>query len=266
MTRIAGESLVLALNGRRVLSGIDMAVESGEVVGLVGANGSGKTTLMRALAGVLAPSSGTVTLDGRRLSDWGGAALARYRAYLPQRASVQWPISVRDVVALGRLPHRGPWRGRAPADDRAIDDALARAELGALADRRIDRLSGGEQARVLMARALSGEPRLLLADEPAAGLDPAHQLALMGLLRRLAADGVAVLVTLHDLTLAARFCDRLVSLAHGGVHAAGRPEDVLRPGTLARCFSIRALTGEAEGERYVVPWEVVPSGAQGAAP
>jgi len=257
MTGLKAAALGLRLGNRSILSDVSMAVDGGEVVGLIGANGSGKTTLMRALAGVLAPATGTITLDGKPLAGWSRNSLARHRAYLPQRAHVQWPIAVRDVVALGRLPHRGSWGRPTGTDADAVAQALARTGLEALADRRIDRLSGGEQARALVARALSGKPQLLLADEPAAGLDPAYQLELMRLFRTLAQEGVAVLVTLHDLTLAARFCDRLMLLANGGVYAFGQPADVLTPQSLADCFSIRALVGEADGGRYVVPWDVV---------
>ncbi|MFO1190255.1 MAG: ABC transporter ATP-binding protein [Alphaproteobacteria bacterium] len=257
MSSLQSAALGLCLGSRSILSDVTMTVDGGEVVGLIGANGSGKTTLMRALAGVVAPATGSITLDGRPLAGWSRESLARHRAYLPQRAHVQWPISVRDLVALGRLPHRGPWERPSGADADAVAQALARTGLDALADRRIDRLSGGEQARALVARALSGRPKLLLADEPAAGLDPAYQLDLMRLFRTLAQEGVAVLVTLHDLTLAARFCDRVVLLAKGGVYAFGRPADVLSPQSLADCFAIRALLSEANGERYVVPWDVV---------
>lgn len=257
MTRLTTEALSLSLGGRSILSAVTMTVKGGEVVGLIGANGSGKTTLMRALAGVLAPAAGRITLDGRSLAEWDRNTLARHRAYLPQRAHVQWPISVRDVVALGRLPHRGPWGRTGLADAAAVERALARTGLDLLADRRVDRISGGEQARALVARALGSEPKLLLADEPAAGLDPAYQIALMRLMRELAGDGVAVLVTLHDLGLAARFCDRVMLLAQGGVYAFGPPAEVLNPESLAACFSIRALMGAEGDERYVVPWDVV---------
>jgi iron complex transport system ATP-binding protein len=239
---IAAENITVRLGGRVVLDRVSLAANDGEIVGLIGPNASGKTTLMRALAGLIEPDDGAVapvlTLAER----------ARTIAYLEQGGACHWPLAARRLVALGRLPHLGPFQRLSEADARAIDAALAEAEVTELADRRVTELSSGELARVHLARALATRPRVLLADEPVASLDPNHQLQVMELLRGQAAHG-AVVVVLHDLSLAARFCDRLVLLDRGKVAAEGRPMEVLTPDTLARIYAVRA----AFGDSWVVP-------------
>src|SRR5262249_13317369 len=158
---------------------------------------------------------GSLLLDGRALGDWRPLARARSLAYLPQERTTHWALSARAVVALGRLPHQPMGAGESPTDTRAIDAALAAMDIGHLAGRPVSDMSGGERARVLVARALAQEPQALLADEPAAGLDPAHQLALFHHFARLASAGRTVVVALHDLSLAARFCHRIVLMQAG---------------------------------------------------
>lgn len=257
MTLMA-QGLTVLLGGRAILDGIDIGVPAGVVTGLIGPNGAGKTTLLRAMAGVLPIAAGTITLEGRPLGGWPRRELARAVGYLPQGAPCSWPIDVRRIVALGRLPHLSPWRRPAASDEMAIEGALAAADVLHLARRNVLSLSSGERARVMLARALAVGPRVLLADEPVAGLDPEHQLRVMTLLRERAAEGVAVTVTLHDLTLAARFCDRLVALDHGQIAAEGSPEAVLTPSFLASVFAVRAEYGHRGGQSFVVPWDVVP--------
>jgi iron complex transport system ATP-binding protein len=239
---ISAQDIVVRLGGRAVLDRVSLVARDGEMVGLIGPNASGKTTLMRVLAGLVAPDAGAVTpaLDRARR--------AREIAYMEQGAQCHWPLAVRRLVALGRLPHLGPFQRASVGDERAIEAALAEAEVAALADRPVTELSSGELARVHLARALAGAPKVLLADEPVASLDPNHALQVMELLRGRAARG-AVVVVLHDLTLAARFCDRLVLLDRGKVVAEGKPMDVLTPDTLARVYAVSA----AFGESWVVP-------------
>ncbi len=257
MTLMA-HALTVALGDRTVLDGIDLNVPAAAVTGLIGPNGAGKTTLLRAMAGVLPIASGSITLDNRVLADWPRRDLARIIAYLPQGSPCSWPMEVRRIVALGRLPHLSPWCRPAASDEAAIEDALAAADVLHLAQRNVLTLSGGERARVMLARALAVSPRVLLADEPVAGLDPEHQLRVMALLREQAAEGVAVTVTLHDLTLAARFCDRLMALDRGQIAAEGSPEVVLTPSFLASVFAVRAEYGHHGGQSFVIPWDVVP--------
>ena len=251
---LAVEGLRVALGGRPVVDGIDLDVAAGEMVGLIGPNGAGKTTLVRAAAGLLAPEAGGVAVAGRPIGEHPRRALARLLAYLPQGAECHWPVTVARVVALGRLPHLGPWRRPSPGDDAAIGRALAAAEVAHLAGRRVDALSAGERTRVMLARALATEPRLLLADEPVAALDPYHQLHVMELLRRRAGEGAGVLVVLHDLALAARFCDRLVLMRAGRRLAEGPPEAVLTEERLAEAYAVEATYGRRDGALYLLPW------------
>ncbi len=251
---LAVRGLRVPLGGRTVVDGVDLAVGEGEMVGLIGPNGAGKTTLLRAAAGLLAPSAGEIAVAGRPIGRHPRRALARLLAYLPQGGDCHWPVTAARVVALGRLPHLGPWRRPSPADDAAIRRALAAADVGHLAGRRVDALSAGERTRVMLARALATEPRLLLADEPVAALDPYHQLHVMELLRRRAAAGAGVLVVLHDLALAARFCDRLVLMRAGRRLAEGPPETVLTAARLAEAYAVEAAYGRRDGAMYLVPW------------
>lgn len=264
MSLLAATDLSASLGGRRVLSRVNMRIAAGEVVGLVGANGAGKTTLLRVLAGLLDPESGDIHFDGKPLAATDRAARARQVAYLSQDGTSHWDVTVETLAMMGRLPHMGRWRGASAADREAVARALAACDATHFADRTVASLSGGERARVLLARALAGEPRVLLADEPVAGLDLAHQLDIMHTLRTLATTGAGVAIVMHDLALAARFCDRLVLLHVGRVVADGPAATVLATGNLARCFGVRILCGHVEGLPYVLPVERVRPGAEPA--
>jgi iron complex transport system ATP-binding protein len=227
----------------RAVDGVTADIPAGRVTCIVGPNGAGKTTLLRAGAGLVALESGQCTLSGRPLSEWTRAERARRIAYLPQGGDAAWPILAQDLVALGRLPY-GAGLSRLTAEDReAIASAMARADVSALAQRRVDQLSTGERMRVLFARALATGADLLLADEPAAHLDPAHQLRLMQLLHEEAARGAAVLVTLHELALAAA-CDRVLVLDRGRLAAAGTAQEALSDAVLAGVFGVAAARAE----------------------
>ena len=247
---LSGRGLRVGLSGRDVLRGVDVALAAGEIVGVIGPNGAGKSTLLRTLAGLLQPDAGSITVDGRDVRQWSASERALRLAYLPQDHTVHWPLASRAVVALGRAPHRG----RASADDdrRAIAQALAAVDATALADRPVTELSGGERARVLMARALAQGSRVIVADEPTAGLDPAHTLALFAHMRALAGEGRGLLLALHDLSAAARFCDRLVVLKDGVVLADGAPRDVLTPQLFAGAYGIAGRLAKVEGECVVL--------------
>jgi iron complex transport system ATP-binding protein len=257
MTRLATADLVVKLGARVALDGVTVAVESGAFVGLIGPNGAGKTTLLRALAGLVEPAAGSVTLDARPLADFGRRLRARRLGYLPQDGTIHWALPVADVVLMGRLPHLGAWDRPADADRAIAASAMAALDIADLAARPATRLSGGEKARVLLARALAGAPEILLADEPVAGLDPYHRLEVMEHLASLAATGTGVVVVLHDLALAARFCRRLVLLDKGRIAAEGTPADVLTPERLAAVYRIEAVTGRHEGAEFVLPWKRV---------
>ncbi|HUJ37710.1 MAG TPA: ABC transporter ATP-binding protein [Hyphomicrobium sp.] len=246
------------LGARRVLRGIDLAVTPGEIVAVIGANGAGKSTLLKAMSGLIAPDEGVVTLGGQPLAELDARALGREIAYLPQERAVHWPLTVRRLVALGRLPFRSRVAAPSLEDRDAIEEAMAAMDVTAFADRAVTELSGGERARVLLARALAQRPRFLVADEPTTGLDPAHGLTLFAQFVRMAAEGRAVVVALHDLSLAARYCDRALLLKDGATLALGTARAVLTPQHLAQAYGVRATVGEIEGRPVVLPIEPLP--------
>jgi iron complex transport system ATP-binding protein len=254
---IVANGIRLALGSRTVLDRVDLAVPAGQITAVVGPNGAGKSTLLRALAGQLSPIAGTISLAGRPLAEYSAQERARAIAYLPQERAVHWPLSVRAVVALGRLPHRDLSQN-AGADAAAIENALRAMDAIDLADRPISDLSGGERARVLVARALAQEAPLLLADEPTAGLDPSHALTLFARFETLAAAGRSVIVALHDLSLAARFAHHVILVAHGGIAAAGPPADVLTPGHLEPAFGVKMMCATLGDMPIVVPISTLP--------
>ncbi len=250
---LAGENLQLALGARNVLSGARLTVESGQVVAVVGPNGAGKSTLLKCLAGLLTPTAGTILLNGKTLADWPRDELARAIAYLPQERAVHWPLSVETVVSLGRIPYGGRPGAIAGMHRAAVSGAIAAMQLDDLRDRLATELSGGELARVLLARALAQEASVLIADEPTAGLDPAHQLSLFERLRQMAQEeGRCILVALHDLSLAARYCDHIVLLKDGRSVADGPPEAVLTEELLGQVYGIKARLVHIDGTPLVV--------------
>ncbi len=247
-------------NAAPILREVDLVARAGEMVGLIGPNGSGKTTLLQVLANLRAPRSGSVRYDGRAALEIGDRELSRRIAYLPQDGVVHWAMRVETLVALGRLPHRRPFQGPSVQDRDAVERALVAADAVSLRRRTMAQVSGGERMRILLARALAVEADMLLADEPIVALDPLHQLQAMELLRRNAHRGRGVIVVLHDLALAARFCDRLVLIAHGGVLVQGGPADVLSDSHLADAYGIEVARGEHDGVAYLLPWN--PSGGR----
>ncbi len=245
MSLLALDRLRVERGGCPVVDDVSFAVAAGECIGLIGPNGAGKTTLMRAALGLERHSGGS-SLAGLR-----PAARARMAAFLPQARQIAWPVDVETLVGLGRLPHAGG------GDREVVTGALRRMGLEGFRYRIATRLSGGEQARVLIARALAQEAPLLLADEPMAGLDPAHQIAGMEVFSGLAAEGRAVLMALHDLGLAARFCSRLLLMHQGRLVADGPPDAVLTEANLARVFRIRAFRAEGPDGPVVQPVAVL---------
>ena len=254
---LASRNIRLTLGGRTILNHVDLSLPAGRITAVVGPNGVGKSTLLRAFAGLVTPTDGELTLDGRPLADIDRHERARTIAYLPQERAVHWPLSARAVAALGRLPHQGTGGGHA-ADEAAVDAALAAMNVAHLGDRPVLDLSGGERARVLVARALAQQAPILIADEPTAGLDPAHALTLFELFTRLADEGRTIVVALHDLSLAARFAHHVVLLADGLVAATGAPADVLTPRHLQPAFGVTMLCTAVDGLPIVAPVSTLP--------
>ncbi|MHA6297196.1 ABC transporter ATP-binding protein [Devosia sp. CAU 1758] len=253
---LAVTRLSVTKSGKPILSGVGFTAPLGSITGLIGPNGAGKSTLLTALLG-LTPATGTAHFDNRDLPAMPRRDRARLVAFVEQSASTEERLSVRDVVALGRIPFEAAWQsGPSPEDDAIIGNALADTEMTAFSARRFDTLSGGEQQRVHLARALAQQPRLLLLDEPTSHLDIRAQLQLLALLRRKADAGMTILIALHDLNLAARFCDHMVVLSEGRRVAEGAPSDILTPALLEAVYGVHArLVPDAGSARPLIVYD-----------
>lgn len=242
MTRPASTLKIGGLQFRRgsrvVLDAIDLQLQSGAVTAVLGPNGAGKSTLLSCIAGLLRPERGAVELDGMSLQSLPAMQRARRIAFLPQTPEIAWAVDVQTLVGLGRIPFHGI---ASDEEDRAaVARAMAKTEVTQWADRTVTTLSGGERARVLLARVLAGESDWILADEPFTGLDPSHQFEAAELLRAAADQGGGVVLTIHDLTLAARIADRVVIINDGRIVADGTPRDALSPSILRDVYKIDA--------------------------
>lgn len=248
----------VSLGGRPILQDVSLSLEKGRFVVLIGPNGAGKTTLLRAMAGLVA-TTGAVMVDSVTIGALTRQKRAQKIAYLPQGHQVHWPLSVRDVVALGRFPHGLADPDTLPPEHAAIiASAMERTGTTTLAARNVQSLSGGERARVMLARVLAVDAPILLADEPTASLDPHHQLAVMHDLQAEARRGTLVIAVTHDIGLAARLADEVILIADGRLAAMGPPAEVFTPERLAGIYCIRAVHQEIGGETLLVPWETVP--------
>lgn len=250
---LRGEQLTYSVRGRPlpILDGIDFTAAPGQVTGLLGPNGSGKSTLLHILAGVSAPTSGQVRVGDRALQEIPRGDRARHLAMMEQASDTDTDLTVADVVALGRLPHRARLALESPQDSAACAQALSSVGMTGAERRRWRTLSGGERQRVHAARALAQEPAVLLLDEPTNHLDIRHQHQLLSLLNQLTSGGLTVVVVLHDLSLAAQYCNQAVVMDSGRVHAAGEIAEVLTPATLREVFGVEAQIARA-GQRLSV--------------
>jgi iron complex transport system ATP-binding protein len=237
---LSSSGLSYAIDGRAILRDVTLAVEPGQLLGLVGPNGSGKTTLLKSLTRLL-QTEGVVTLDGRDLNQLGERAIAQKAARVPQSTSHDGGFTAEEIVLAGRAPHLGWLQPESPADHEIVADAMRVTATEPFADRPAAELSGGERQRVFLARAIAQQPQVMLLDEPTANLDVAHQLRVLDLVRQLTREGLAAIAAIHDLSLASRYCDALVLLHHGQVVAQGSPASVITPDNLAAVYGVRAV-------------------------
>lgn len=250
---LQAQGLHFAVGQRTIVQDAALHVGAGECVGLIGPNGCGKSTLLRMLYRVLAPHRGQVRLEGQDIWQMEARAFARQAAVLAQNSAPAFDSTVSDAVMLGRLPHQGRFAADSTQDQRIVTEGLERVGVAQLAGQSMATLSGGERQRVLLARALAQQPRLLFLDEPTNHLDIRYQLELMRLIRSLQ---LTVLVVLHDLNIAAQFCDRLYLMDAGTLVANGAPREVLTPEALARVFGVRAAIDDhpATGRPRIAYW------------
>jgi iron complex transport system ATP-binding protein len=239
MSALVASEVVVRRGGHVALDGVSLRVDAGELVALVGPNGSGKTTLLTALLGTTPIAAGAITLDGAPLASIAPRARARALTMVAWTAPPDFALRARDLVALGRIPYTGAFGAHTREDEDAVSEAMELASCAAFADRTIDTLSAGEHARVQLARALAQRAKVMLLDEPTANLDLRHQLETMRVLRDFCARGGAVVAAMHDLTLAARACDRVLVLDGGRVRAEGAPHTAFDEAILARVFGVR---------------------------
>jgi len=244
------DDVAFAYGRQTVLDGISLELQPGRCYGLLGPNGSGKTTLLDLFCRLQTPDRGTLAVQGRSLSAWPVPQLARVQALVPQEFLIRFRFTVREVVEMGRHPHL-PRFGSLTADDHAlVDSVMAELDIANLASRPVTELSGGEKQRVAVARALVQEPAGLLLDEATSNLDIYHSLTILDVIRkRVTRDGLTVLAALHDLNLAAWFCDELIFLSQGRVVAMGRVEEVLRPEIIGRVYGVEAMVREDDFSR-----------------
>ena len=249
MMILQAQDLSLGYKHKAVVEGFNASIRKGSVIGLIGPNGSGKTTLLRAFSGLIRPLRGKVMLDGQPLTAISARRRAQLIGWVPQREKIAWPLTVREVVSLGRAPYRGWLLPLTENDQEVIEQALSFTDLKELTDRSVEELSGGEFQRVLVARALAQEPRVLLLDEPSANLDIHYQIQVMDLVRELVAQrGITAIIAIHDLSVAARYCDTLILMHHGKKICSGVPQEVLTPEHMRKVFRV-------ETRLYKDPWE-----------
>ncbi|MCY4050163.1 MAG: ABC transporter ATP-binding protein [Gammaproteobacteria bacterium] len=251
MTLLSIDRLSVCLRNREILQHVSLKVGTGECIGLLGPNGAGKTTLMRAVLGLI-PHEGDSSIASMVPME-----RALVAAWLPQTREIAWPMTVERLVVLGRIPHMANGQRPTKRDHEKVNQALSAMDIEELRNRTATHLSGGEQVRVLIARVLAQDTPLILADEPVAGLDPAHQITTMQTFAELARSGRSVIISLHDLGLAARHCTRLILLSNGSIVADGPPDEVLTLERMAEVFGIHAFYRNTEDGPVFQPLNVI---------
>jgi len=259
MTRLDARNAGVRRGGRMIVDDVSLALEDGSFVALLGPNGAGKSTLLAALAGLLAPDHGTVALDGQPIAAIDRRALARRRAYLPQSPRAEWPIAVERLIALGLTPQLPAFGGLPAALAARVDRMLADYDLLDRRDQPATTLSGGELARAMLARALIGEPDVVIADEPLAGLDPRHALESVGRLRALGLEGRLVIASIHELTLAARYASHVAVMRDGRLIAFGPTAATLTSALVHAAFDVDACVSGAGDRNAIVDFVPSPS-------
>jgi len=251
--RLTVSNINVKLSGKSTLKNINIEFPAGKLIGLLGPNGAGKSTLIRVLAGLQKVQSGEVRLNQLALDKLPKFELAKQISYLPQTGECHWPMTVERVVMLGRHPHLDKHR-ETEQDKHAVELAIKQMDIQQLMGRSVNELSGGERARVMLARALATQTNILLADEPIASLDPRHQIEVMALLQTLAQHGKTVIVVLHELHLAMRYCEHLLLLNKGEQVAIGPAREVLTSKNLRNVYGVDSIFGEHHGSPWVLPW------------
>ena len=237
---IEARGLSYEIEAETLLDSVDLHADRGQLVGVIGPNGAGKSTLLRAISGILRHQGGTVWLDGTELHAISAKEIAARLALVPQIAPYTHGFTALELVLMGRYPHLGRFQIEGREDDRIAKDAMRVTETEQFADRTLDTLSGGERQRVFVSRALAQQPRILLLDEPTSNLDIFHQIKVLELVRQLVDEGLTAVAAIHDLHMAARYCDRLILLNDGRVLADGLPEEVLSPETIESAFGVKS--------------------------
>ncbi len=243
---LAAESMSVVRGGKSILNAVSLSLSPHELVGLVGPNGAGKSTLLSGLAGLIRLDSGQVSLKGKPIESYSGSDRAKLLGWMEQLASAHWPVSAEHLVLLGRIPYLSRWQSVSKTDRQLVAEMMRATDCYGLKDQAVSTLSGGELNRVLLARVLASEPSVLLADEPTAALDIGHQLQTMELLREFCTKGRGCIVVLHDLSLAARYCDRLVLLHEAQVVANGAPLDVLSERNVHDVYGVELAVFDGE--------------------
>ena len=256
MSLLRVENLSVSRQKRSVLKGVSFTINAGEFVGLIGPNGAGKSTLLRAILAQL-PYQGTTEFNGQNSAQLSSSERAQLISYIAQDREIGWNISVETLVRLGRLARLPRFAGLSLQDHQQVNDSISALQVQHLRDKPARQLSGGEQARVLIARALAQDAPLMLADEPVAGLDPSHQLGLMQGFRDLAGQGKSIICTLHDLGLAARWCSRLILLKEGRLIADGAPADILTPDIIRDLYGVEVYRAQTADGLIIQPTEIV---------
>ncbi|WP_182286839.1 ABC transporter ATP-binding protein [Comamonas testosteroni] len=251
-SRLVCRNVSIKTPDKNILDGVDFELAPGELVGIIGSNGAGKSSLLKSMIGLIKGSSGLISLGERKMASMTPGEQARLVSYLAQGQQINWPQTVERVVSLGRIPHVRD----SVLDARIIRETMRQVEVHHLAKRNVQTLSGGERARVLLARALAVQAPFLLADEPLAALDPSHQLRIMQLLLEQAHEGLAVAVVLHDLSLAMRFCTRIVVLHQGKKIADAKPDIACSDAILAQAFGIDVARASWNSNTFAVPWAI----------